>query len=108
MKQVGIFTLFGVFLASSSVVFAQDDEKRKGSRRPQQGLTVERWLKSVDKDNDGKIALAEAPERMQERFGQMDTNGDGFVDASELKKAVETRNRRSGQNPRGNPDSDRR
>jgi Ca2+-binding EF-hand superfamily protein len=100
MKQVVIFKLFIVFFLSSSTSFGQNEEKRKESRRPQaRSLTPERMLQALDKDNDGKISKTEAPERMQERFAQMDENGDGFVQANELKKVFEMRSRRGGQNP---------
>jgi HlyD family secretion protein len=41
-------------------------------------------LKSLDKDNDGKLSKEEFPERMQPFFDTIDTNQDGFVDAKEL------------------------
>ena len=40
-------------------------------------------LMANDKDGDGKVSLEEAPESMQSWFGQIDTNGDGFIDAAE-------------------------
>ncbi|MCA9020186.1 MAG: HlyD family efflux transporter periplasmic adaptor subunit [Planctomycetaceae bacterium] len=43
-------------------------------------------LQRLDKDSDGKISKEEAPERMQERFDELDANKDGFLDAGELSK----------------------
>ncbi len=40
-------------------------------------------LMSLDKDGDKKISLEEAPERMKDRFSDMDTDKDGFIDAKE-------------------------
>jgi hypothetical protein len=41
-------------------------------------------LSSLDKDGDKKISLDEAPDRMKDRFGDMDANSDGFLDAAEM------------------------
>jgi len=43
-------------------------------------------LQRLDKDADGKLSKEEAPERMQERFDELDANKDGFLDAGELSK----------------------
>jgi hypothetical protein len=40
-----------------------------------------------DADGDGKVSLEEAPERMRQWFGRMDTNSDGFIDADEAASA---------------------
>lgn len=37
-----------------------------------------------DTDGDGQLSLQEAPERMKARFADIDTNGDGYVDQTEL------------------------
>ncbi len=37
-----------------------------------------------DKNGDKKLSKDELPERMQANFDRMDTNGDGFLDASEI------------------------
>ena len=37
-----------------------------------------------DKDGDRKVSREEAPERMQQFFDRMDTNGDGQLDAQEI------------------------
>ncbi len=41
-------------------------------------------MTSLDTDGDGRVSRDEAPEQMQEFFGQMDANGDGFITADEL------------------------
>lgn len=43
-------------------------------------------LQRLDKDSDGKLSKDETPERMQERFDELDANKDGFLDAGELGK----------------------
>ncbi|MEX0678266.1 MAG: efflux RND transporter periplasmic adaptor subunit [Pirellulales bacterium] len=41
-------------------------------------------LMSLDKDGDKKISSEEAPDFMKDRFGDMDSNSDGFIDAAEI------------------------
>ena len=53
-----------------------------------------------DEDGDGKLSKEETPERMRERFDQIDTNDDGQIDDSELKKAMgRFLRRRRGERP---------
>ncbi len=52
-----------------------------------------------DKDEDGKISKEEAPERMQQFFDRIDSNGDGFADAEEFKAMREARRNQEGQRP---------
>ncbi len=40
-------------------------------------------LKRMDANGDGKISKMEVPQQMQQRWGMMDTNNDGFCDARE-------------------------
>ena len=41
-------------------------------------------LMEADADEDGRISRDEAPEPLQQRFDQMDANGDGFIEQREL------------------------
>jgi HlyD family secretion protein len=61
-----------------------------------QGFSVAQF----DKNGDNKISREEAPERMQENFEKIDTNGDGQVDAGEL-AAMRSRRAQSGKSPGG-------
>ena len=56
-------------------------QPRLNQQRPNQQRTPD--LSSLDKDGDGKISKAEAPERMLERFDSADQDGDGFIDKKE-------------------------
>jgi collagen type III alpha len=47
------------------------------------------WIKSSDKNGDGKVAKDELPEFVQGFFSTMDTSGDGFVDGAEADALVE-------------------
>lgn len=48
-------------------------------------LPAEQVLRQFDRDGDGKIGRAEAPPRMQQRWNQIDTDGDGFATLDELR-----------------------
>ena len=41
----------------------------------------------MDEDKDGKLNADEVPEKYRDRFGDTDTNNDGYVDEAELTKA---------------------
>jgi Ca2+-binding EF-hand superfamily protein len=47
------------------------------------------WIKTSDKNGDGKVAKDELPEFAQGFFGTMDTSGDGFVDGAEADALIE-------------------
>jgi Ca2+-binding EF-hand superfamily protein len=70
----------------------QRGEGEQGRRR----MDPARMIEKMDKDGDGKISLTEAPERMQTNFANVDTNGDGFVESSELQVAMENMRQRGG------------
>jgi Ca2+-binding EF-hand superfamily protein len=49
-----------------------------------------RFLQKFDANKDGKVQVAELPERMQKWLGKADTNGDGVISADEMKAHGET------------------
>ena len=61
------------------VSFASRGQEAVGQR-----LAPAALVRQFDRDGDGKISRAEAPDRMQGRWDQIDTNGDGFVTVEEL------------------------
>lgn len=114
MKQIGTFALLAVFVVAANADAQVDNKKGpqrfgqragqgprggQGQRAGQGGFSPDRILKALDKDQDGKLSQTETPERMKERFAQMDANSDGFVDGDELKKAFAMRARRGGGQP---------
>ncbi|MBA4016796.1 MAG: hypothetical protein C0483_06390 [Pirellula sp.] len=60
--------------------------------RPSGGRSMD--VMSFDKDGDGKVSRAEAPEQMQAFFDRMDGDADGFISAAE---AAAARARRASQ-----------
>ena len=61
--------------------FAEAQNTRRGQFNPE-------MLKRLDRDGDGRISKSEAPGRMGERFGMIDSNGDGFLDQEEQAKLI--------------------
>ncbi len=57
----------------------------EGPRRG--GEFIKRMIERMDTDEDGKISESEAKGRLKERFKKVDRNGDGFIDAEEMKHA---------------------
>jgi Ca2+-binding EF-hand superfamily protein len=59
---------------------------RPGFGRPPFGgaAFVKGLIKRLDRDGDGKLSKAEAPERMRENFSRIDRNNDGQIDEREL------------------------
>ncbi|MBS0266789.1 MAG: HlyD family efflux transporter periplasmic adaptor subunit [Planctomycetes bacterium] len=53
------------------------------------GFDPEAIFARLDKNGDGKIAPDEADDRMKDRFSQLDTDGDKFIQKAEFLKAME-------------------
>ena len=56
----------------------------RGEGRPKQAARGGFNLMDLDTDGDKKISIDEAPGSMKDRFGDMDANSDGFLDAGEM------------------------
>jgi multidrug efflux pump subunit AcrA (membrane-fusion protein) len=54
-------------------------------------------LMQFDKDGDGKVSKDEAPAQMQQYFGRLDTNGDGFIDRGEVAASATQRKKGGGK-----------
>ena len=63
-------------------------EGEKG-KQGQKKMDPAKFFQRLDKDGDEKIALTEAPKRMQAGFAKADTDGDGFLDLAELSVVME-------------------
>ena len=71
------------------------DQRRPDQQNPNQNRPSRRpSLETFDKDEDGKISKEEAPDRLQERFDEVDTNSDGFLDKEEQAAMFEAFRRR--------------
>ncbi len=77
--------------------------RRPGQNQPQGAQSIKERIMGADSDNDRLISKEELPAQMQQRFEQMDANGDGFVDEQEIDEMLRNRPApRSGQGrPRG-------
>jgi acetyl esterase/lipase len=71
-----------------------------GAQQPPAGQ-----FKAWDKDADGKLVAAELPERLRPIFGQVDTDGDGFITQQEHRGFLARRapQQPAGQKPRQTP-----
>ena len=66
---------FALLLLTVDMLAAEEKERK--------GLNLDR-LKAADKDNDGKLTIAEMGETLWKRLAGYDANGDGVLDAAEL------------------------
>lgn len=72
-------------------------DRRGPGGPPDAAAFIDRLLEN-DENNDGKLTKDEAPGRMQEHFGHIDENSDGFIDKAELEEmAKRFRERRPGR-----------
>jgi Ca2+-binding EF-hand superfamily protein len=64
-------------------------------------------LKRADADGDGRLSMEEVPAFLKKQFSKIDTNGDGFLDKSELEVWFRHHRRLAGNVPEGsgNPDN---
>ncbi len=73
-----VWTLTIVALMAISEASAQERGGEAGGKPP----TREEWVRRLDRDGDGKIAVNEF-DGPAEHFAHFDRNGDGYIDATE-------------------------
>jgi Ca2+-binding EF-hand superfamily protein len=115
MKRfLSAMTVFGVALALSGVVTA-DEAKAKGKGgKGTKKMNPEALFKKLDANGDGKISpdefkklaelgkggkLKEHPEVLEKIFGRLDTNKDGSLSLEEFKKFGEMRKKKGDGKP---------
>jgi RND family efflux transporter MFP subunit len=64
---------------------AKSDKKVKDTKSQSAGAKI---IAAADKDGDGALSLQEVPEKDRGNFSQVDTNGDGKLEAGELDQAI--------------------
>ncbi len=79
------FALGGTLLACAGLVLAAEEEPA-AKRRPAQRGQPAQILSEYDQNGDKLLERAELPQRMLDRFPQMDANGDGRVSLDELRR----------------------
>ncbi|MBL4886099.1 MAG: EF-hand domain-containing protein [Planctomycetaceae bacterium] len=100
MKLQNALTAFVVLVSATSLAFAAPgDGQGKGKPGKKRMPTPEGMLKHLDKNGDGSISKAEAPERMATNFDRMDANSDGAISLDELKAMFKKRAEKSGNKP---------
>ena len=78
------------------------NQRRPDQQNPNQNRTTRRpSLETFDKDEDGKVSKEEAPDRLKDRFDEVDTNSDGFIDKEEQAAMFEAFRRRFQQGQQG-------
>ena len=83
----------------------QDGNVRpNGNGRPGAEQLLARW-KGFDKDDDGKLSADELPPLLKNRFDRVDSNGDGFADFDELRRAAEILAGQRGKRPGAGSDA---
>ena len=83
--------------------------RERGPEGRRDAPSAERFMKRFDENEDGKITEDEAPEPLKKGFSKLDKNGDGAVDAEELKSGLQQRrkgrSKRGGDRPRRPPEA---
>ncbi len=83
-----------------------DLDELKAARRHLVEQRVDRIIKDLDTDHDGKISRKEARGLIRKHFDHLDTNKDGYIDREELLKAASERSARKAA-PKGKPSEDK-
>ena len=82
LSPLTIVALLVVF--SGVAVRAQDTTRQRQANKITKEQRISNWLRSQDKNADGKIADDEATGLMKSNFARNDTNKDNFLDRNEL------------------------
>lgn len=90
---------FGEAQAVDPKAAASPNGAAAGGTRPRGPVKVADY----DKDGDGKMSKAEAPEQMQNFFDRIDTDGDGFVTQAEATASYQRMQQRMQQQGGGGP-----
>lgn len=81
MKKI-LLACTALVLTVSPVMAEDHGDHRDGHHK---GHDKGAWMQKIDSDGDGKISKSEFINSHEERFGKMDTNGDGYLERGEMK-----------------------
>lgn len=103
-KPIRLLKLSGIILAISATYVSAQPSTPMGTGSGQvtgmgPGRMMAKHMKMMDQDGDGKISLQEFMDFHDQRFQQMDVNGDGALDSEELSMGMRAmrRNMRGGR-----------
>jgi hypothetical protein len=71
------------------------DEPRENRRGDSPRSAADRRFEQLDRNGDGFLDRSELPERMRNRFERFDRDGDGKISLEEFRRAMESRRRQS-------------
>src|SRR5512133_489651 len=87
VKQFGLLTsavaLLGTATALAAPTSGQDSSKEAPHHRGGMGARI---FDRLDKDHDGRVAIAELPARMKQHLNTIDANKDGFLTRAEFEQ----------------------
>lgn len=80
----------------------RDDRKEgQGKKGARKQMDVSQLIERADTNKDGAISIEEAPDRMKQRFEQLDADSSGTITAEEMKTAFEKMRSRTGKGRAG-------
>ncbi len=77
----------------------QPDEAAAGNSRQQRAQRMAQFLRRMDADGNGVLEKSEVPERLQNRWDQIDSNGDGQLDRQEIGRLIRQLGQCAGKKP---------
>jgi Ca2+-binding EF-hand superfamily protein len=87
---IGCALLRSLSVAGLATARAESPDNRSQGPR----FAAERFIKDYDKNGDGQLSKAEAPENLREHFAAIDTNKDGQLSRQELQQYADREARR--------------
>jgi len=106
MNKDGTIDAEEIKSSAASLKALDKNNDGKLTRDEVSGSRSAQFMSRLDKDGDGKISREEAPGRLADRFDDIDTDADGFIDSKEMDEMMKNF-RRGGGRGRGGPEGGR-